>query len=140
MERTKMMKFFTIIGIFSLFPILHLVNFISAAVGLSSSAPSPIGLFSVVQFPNDACTASSGLTGTCVTSTECTSRSGVSEGGCAAGFGVCCVVSSATCLSSGTTISQNNTYVRSEILLIVNVYLCIPKNEYNFPMLDLIFF
>jgi len=86
---------------------------ILVAIGLSSSAPSPIGLFSVVQFPNDACTTTSGLTGTCVTSTECTSKSGSASGGCAAGFGVCCLITSATCTSSGTSISQNNTYLQN---------------------------
>ena len=113
------------------------------AIGLSSSAPSPIpiGLFSVVQFPNDACTTSSSVTGTCVTSTECTSKvdntlpyfpspsplmvnniilliisflykGGSASGGCAAGFGVCCLITSATCTSSGTIIAQNNTYLQ----------------------------
>ena len=86
---------------------------ILVSLGLASSAPSPIGLFSVVQFPNDACTTSGGLTGTCVTSTECTSRSGSAQGTCAAGFGVCCEVSSSECTSSATTISQNNTYIRN---------------------------
>ena len=44
------------------------------SLGLAAAVPRPAplsGLFSVVQFPNDACTATSGLTGTCVTSTEC---------------------------------------------------------------------
>jgi len=69
-------------------------------------------LFSVVTFPNDACTASTGLTGTCVTSTECTARSGAASGACAAGFGVCCLVTSATCIIS-TSVSTNNTYIQN---------------------------
>merc|ERR1719461_1970078 len=76
-----------------------------ALCGVVHSAPSPIGLFSIVQFPNDACTSASSLTGTCLTSTECTSRSGSASGSCAAGFGVCCLVT--------TTISQNNTYIQN---------------------------
>jgi len=82
--------------------------------GLSVPAPerSEKALFSVVKFPNDACTASTGLTGTCVTSTECTGRDGTATGTCAAGFGVCCVVYSATCIVS-TAISTNNTYLRN---------------------------
>ena len=49
-------------------------------------------LFSIVQFPNQQCTASSSSTtyGTCYTSSECTSKGGSSDGNCAAGFGVCC--------------------------------------------------
>jgi len=86
------------------------------AAGLVSqlaALPSPLGLFTVVQFPNDACTATSGLTGTCVTSAQCSERSGTASGNCAAGFGVCCLVSTTTCSSSGTEISKNNTYIRN---------------------------
>ena len=97
----------------------------ASAIGVPASPKDSRALFSVVKFPNDACTATSGLIGTCLTSTECTSRSGTSGGSCAAGFGVCCLgrfitvpfyicspVNSATCESS-TAISQNNTYLRN---------------------------
>merc|ERR1712037_518152 len=50
-----------------------------------------LSLFSVVQFPNDECTSSTTsptTLGTCLTSSECTSRSGAASGTCAAGFGV----------------------------------------------------
>merc|ERR1719410_2560411 len=69
-------------------------------------------LFSVVQFPNDECTSTSSSTtiGTCFTSSECSSKSGTAEGSCAAGFGVCCVISTSTC---GSTVSTNNTYIRN---------------------------
>merc|ERR1719410_1958667 len=55
-------------------------------------------LFSVVQFPNDECTSGSSSTtnGTCYTSSECGSRGGAASGTCAAGFGVCCVISPST--------------------------------------------
>merc|ERR1711936_524985 len=71
-----------------------------------------LSLFSVVQFPNDECTSSSESTtmGTCLTSSECTSRSGTASGSCAAGFGVCCVVSTSTC---GASVSTNITYIRN---------------------------
>jgi len=71
-----------------------------------------LSLFSVVQFPNDECTSSSDSTtmGTCLTSSECTSRSGTASGTCAAGFGVCCVVSTNTC---GASLSSNITYIRN---------------------------
>jgi len=67
-------------------------------------------LFSVVQFPNDVCTSTSGTytNGTCITSGECVSRGGTSQGSCAAGFGVCCVY---TFSATGSTISQNVSYL-----------------------------
>ena len=51
-----------------------------------------ISLFSVVHFKNKECTATSGLTGTCYSSTDCSDNGGTASGNCAAGFGVCCVV------------------------------------------------
>jgi len=72
-----------------------------------------LSLFSVVQFPNDECTSSSDSStlGTCLTSSECGDRSGgTSDGSCAAGFGVCCVVSSSTC---GASLSSNISYIRN---------------------------
>merc|ERR1711936_425616 len=93
---------------FGIFSIILLIN---------SSYTDPrrlkqLSLFSVVQFPNDECTSSSSSTtmGTCLTSSECTSRSGTASGSCAAGFGVCCVVSTNTC---GTSLSSNITYIRN---------------------------
>lgn len=67
-------------------------------------------LFSIVQFPNDACTTTSGTytNGTCLTSSECTSKGGSVLGNCAAGFGVCCVFSVS---ASGTTVTENSTYI-----------------------------
>merc|ERR1719323_582457 len=87
---------------YTIFSLLHYVD-------LSTRLPVPL-VFSIVQFPNDACTSASSLTGTCLTSTECTSRSGSASGSCAAGFGVCCLVTTSTC---STTISQNNTYIQN---------------------------
>lgn len=78
-----------------------------------AAVPSPLGLFTVVQFPNEACTSESGLTGTCVTSAECSERSGTASGNCAASFGVCCLVAESTCVSSGASITYNNTYLRN---------------------------
>ena len=51
-----------------------------------------LSLFSVVQFKNNECTATSGLTGVCYSSTECTDNGGSASGNCASGFGVCCIV------------------------------------------------
>ena len=69
-------------------------------------------LFSIVQFPNQQCTASSSSTtyGTCFTSSECTTKGGSADGNCAAGFGVCCVITTSTCSAS---ISANTTYIRN---------------------------
>jgi len=67
-------------------------------------------LFSIVQFPNSACssTSSSYSNGTCFTASECSSKGGSAQGNCAAGFGVCCVFSVSTSLSS---VNQNCTYI-----------------------------
>merc|ERR550532_3259149 len=69
-------------------------------------------LFSIVQFPNDECTSASSSTtnGTCFTTSECGSKGGAAAGTCAAGFGVCCVISTSTC---GDTISTNTSYIRN---------------------------
>ena len=65
-----------------------------------------LSVFTVVKFPNDACGSTSGLNGTCYTSSQCESLGGSSSGSCASSFGVCCVFS----LSCGSSSSQNNTY------------------------------
>merc|ERR1712142_469467 len=72
-----------------------------------------LSLFSVVSFENDDCVAVSGSTATgnmgkCYTSSECSTRGGVAKGNCAAGFGVCCVITITTC---GSTVTRNSTYV-----------------------------
>ena len=67
---------------------------------------NPFSLFHVVQFPNTDCVTSGGSQGTCYTSSECLSRGGTSDGGCASGFGVCC--SFVNECDSNT--SQNGTY------------------------------
>jgi len=66
-----------------------------------------IGIFNVVQFPNDACIGTGSMNGTCYTSEECSSRDGVSSGSCAEGYGVCCVIS----ISCGSTSAENCTYI-----------------------------
>ena len=67
-------------------------------------------LFSIVQFPNLACTTTSGTytNGTCFTQSECSAKGGSAQGNCAAGFGVCCVF---TVSSSGSKITENCTYL-----------------------------
>lgn len=103
---------------------LHLVALVFSLVLLTSLAEKnatgdsrhlgsrAFSLFSIVQFPNAGCTASSSSTtyGTCYTSTECSAKGGSADGNCAAGFGVCCLVTSSTC---GATISTNTSYIRN---------------------------
>merc|ERR1711892_177359 len=66
-------------------------------------------LFSIVQFPNEGCTTSSSSTtyGTCYTATECSTKGGSADGNCAAGFGVCCLITTSTC---GATVATNTGY------------------------------
>jgi len=73
-----------------------------------------LSLFSIVQFKNEPCRSNSivGSTarnGTCYTQEECRSRGGSNQGGCAAGFGVCCLFTRQTTGS----INQNCTYIQN---------------------------
>ncbi|XP_047358561.1 uncharacterized protein LOC124952550 isoform X1 [Vespa velutina] len=63
-------------------------------------------LFTVVRFENNACGGLNGENGTCISSTECSQRGGISSGVCANGYGVCCIVM----VSCGQMINDNNTY------------------------------
>ena len=72
----------------------------------SSREDKFLSVFTVVKFPNDACGSTSGLNGTCYTSSQCESLNGAASGSCASSFGVCCVFT----LSCGGSSSQNNTY------------------------------
>ena len=86
-------------------------------------------LFSIVQFPNEACDTTSNVYSngwvspydcmkvkhyykscrTCFTTSECSAKGGLAQGNCAAGFGVCCVCKSVPGLSF--TKSSNFFYV-----------------------------
>jgi len=94
------------------FLILSLLGGALADTSNSTKTGRSFSLFSIVQFPNAVCTSSSSSTtyGTCMTSSECSSAGGSSDGNCAAGFGVCCVIYTSTC---GTSISTNTTYIRN---------------------------
>merc|ERR1719323_984731 len=71
-------------------------------------------LFTIVTFPNSQCdvtSTSSGVSkGTCLSSSECTSKSGTVNGNCASGFGVCCTFLLSTC---GSTVTQNCSYIQN---------------------------
>merc|ERR1719430_54797 len=88
----------------------------TVAVGEEATSGNKTGrafsLFSIVQFPNAGCTGSSSSTtyGTCYTATECSAAGGSADGNCAAGFGVCCLITTNSC---GSTISTNTSYIRN---------------------------
>merc|ERR1739844_116368 len=78
-------------------------------------------LFSIVQFKNEGGQSTSSRSspntgqskygnGTCFTSQECSDKGGSAYGGCAAGFGVCCIFLYS---SSGSTIVQNCSYIQN---------------------------
>jgi len=70
-----------------------------------------LSVFSVVKFPNSACTSSTaGRNGTCYTSSECSANSGTASGTCASSFGVCCVFEKSC---GAGTVSQNTSYFTS---------------------------
>jgi hypothetical protein len=67
-------------------------------------------LFAVVTFPNNQCqtVSDTSMFGTCLSSTECLTSGGTSDGNCAAGFGVCCMFQVIAC---GGAFIQNCTYI-----------------------------
>merc|ERR1712013_53139 len=70
-----------------------------------------LSVFTVVKFPNSACTSSTaGRNGTCYTSSECSANSGTASGTCASSFGVCCVFEKSC---GAGTVSQNTSYFTS---------------------------
>merc|ERR1711971_858026 len=74
-------------------------------------------LFNVVTFQNDACTSTSITTqdgariGQCFTAEECTAKGGLARGGCAMGFGTCCLFRQKTC---GGTVENNCTHIQND--------------------------
>jgi len=73
-----------------------------------------LSVFTVVKFPNTACSSSTtGRNGTCYTNSECTAKGGSSSGSCASSFGVCCVFEKSC---QGGSIAENCTYFTSSSL------------------------
>merc|ERR1712166_1389200 len=74
-------------------------------------------LFNVVTFQNDACTSTSITTangarsGQCFTAEECTAKGGTASGGCAMGFGTCCLFTQDTC---GGQVDNNCTHIQND--------------------------
>jgi len=73
----------------------------------NSNKSPKISLFNVVTFPNSNCAGIDGRNGTCYTAEECDNRDGLSNGQCAEGYGVCCVVT----LACGGSSAENTTYL-----------------------------
>jgi len=70
-----------------------------------------LSVFTVVKFPNIACSSSTtGRNGTCYTNSECSSKGGSASGSCASSFGVCCVFEKSC---GAGTIAENCTYFTS---------------------------
>jgi len=69
-----------------------------------------MSLFSVVNFPNIACTTTTGYNGTCTASSECIGTGGTALGSCAQGFGTCCYYHLRAC---GGSVTNNQTYLQS---------------------------
>jgi len=73
-----------------------------------------LSIFTVVKFPNTACSsATTGRNGTCYTTSECQAKGGSSSGSCASSFGVCCIFEK-SCQAG--TIAENCTYFTSSSL------------------------
>jgi len=73
-----------------------------------------LSIFTVVKFPNTACSsATTGRNGTCYTTSECQAKGGSSSGSCASSFGVCCIFEK-SCQAG--TIAENCTYFTSSAL------------------------
>jgi len=69
-----------------------------------------MSLFSVVNFPNSACTTSTGYNGTCLATSECIGSGGTALGSCAQGFGTCCYYNLRAC---GGSVTNNQTYLQN---------------------------
>merc|ERR1712241_848170 len=85
----------------------------SDGMELNARARNPqalLNIFQITTFPNEECTATNGLSGVCLSTSECDGLRGFADGNCAVGFGICCILSSSSC---GDTISRNLTYVRN---------------------------
>merc|ERR1711884_738100 len=97
-----------------------LSTFLTLAIFSKGSTATPpteregrLGLFSIVTFPNSECqsTKHTENKGICYSSTECSGKGGLAEGNCAAGFGVCCVITIKS--KTGGTISHNATIIEN---------------------------
>jgi len=68
--------------------------------------------FQITNFPNTACVgATTSLTGTCYSTSECSGQEGgYADGTCASGFGTCCVLRVSGC---GGDVTLNSTHIQN---------------------------
>merc|ERR1719150_2451271 len=98
--------------------LLFTVSMILAKEQPDNRSGKIFSLFNVIQFKNDPCISSSTLStgqstnrnGTCFSEPECSNKGGSAKGGCASGFGVCCVFLYS---STSNTISYNDSYIQN---------------------------
>jgi len=93
------------------------VIFAAVLTAATAKEAKAFSLFNVVTFNNDACTTTSVTTGSgsrigqCFTAEECTAKGGTASGGCAMGFGTCCLFTQDTC---GGTVENNCTHIQND--------------------------
>merc|ERR1739844_91666 len=94
-----------------------IVIYVAVLTVAAAKEAKAFSLFNVVTFNNDACTSTSITTqsgariGQCFTAEECTAKGGTASGGCAMGFGTCCLFTQDTC---GGTVENNCTHIQND--------------------------
>merc|ERR1712127_1049526 len=94
-----------------------IVIFAAVLTAATAKEAKAFSLFNVVTFQNDACTSTSITTqsgpriGQCFTAEECTAKGGTASGGCAMGFGTCCLFTQDEC---GGTVENNCTHIQND--------------------------
>jgi len=94
-----------------------IVIFVAVLTVAAAREEKAFSLFNVVTFQNDACTSTSITTqsgarsGQCFTAEECTAKGGTASGGCAMGFGTCCLFTQTTC---GGQVDNNCTHIQND--------------------------
>jgi len=94
-----------------------IVIFVAVFTVAAAKEAKAFSLFNVVTFQNDACTSTSITTqsgarsGQCFTAEECTAKGGTASGGCAMGFGTCCLFTQTTC---GGQVDNNCTHIQND--------------------------
>merc|ERR1712127_1119040 len=93
-----------------------IVIFAAVLTAATAKEAKAFSLFNVVTFQNDACTSTSITTGSgarigqCFTAEECTAKGGTASGGCAMGFGTCCLFTQSEC---GGQVDNNCTHIQN---------------------------
>lgn len=82
----------------------------SYSATLKSPSAKNLAIFTMIRFQNTQCNSGNDNIGTCYTKRECEKRSGVSDGLCADGYGVCCIFE----IGCGGSSSENCTTFTSK--------------------------